>query len=194
MSVIYVPWEPPDRFKTALPPNLVLLLLDRYFTKGQRILDPFAGSRTIEMIASKLGIEVVSTDILWGIDCRSLPFKDCEFDGILTHPPYYKAVKFSEDPRDLSNATSYDEFLYGMHLCMKEMARVVKPKSFIVIIIGDYRSRGAFIPVHADVIKLAENIGLKIVEILVWARVGFKVNYWKKWSMSHDYVLAFVKP
>jgi len=193
MSIIKLPWERRRKFKAALPLNLCLLLVDRYFKAGDKLIDPFAGSKAFEEAAKKLGVSVVSVDILWGVDARNLPFRDGEFDGCVTHPPYWKGVRFSDDPRDLSNARSYEEYLEGLGKCVSEIHRVVKLNSFFVCVVGDYRKKGRLYPIHADLIKVAEERGFMLYELLIWARdkmanvSAMNLPY----SMTHDYILIF---
>ena len=195
MSVIDVPYLPGERgFKTQLEHSLCLILLDRYFKRGDRLIDPFAGSRAVEKAAARLGIEVVSTDIAEGIDCRNLPFEDEEFDGCLTHPPYWKSVEFTRNPGDLSRCKTYDVFLEELGKCFKEISRVLKPNSKFILIIGDCRRKGKYHPLHADAIKIAENIGFKLYEILIFNRKKVRLPFQSPYMLSHDYILAFEKP
>jgi len=194
MSVISVPHIPREKpYKTGLPPALCLLILDKYFKSGMRILDPFAGSREIERQGRKLGIEVVSTDIKEGVNCMNLPFEDSTFDGCFTHPPYWNSVKFTDDPRDLSRAKNYEAFLEMLKQCFREIHRVLKPNAFFTVIIGDRRVKGKLYPIHTDTIKIAEEVGFTLYDILIAERHRVKLPFKSPFMLAHDYIITFRK-
>ena len=61
----------------------------------------------------ELGIACCSDDIRAGFDaCAPGTFPEAiRFDFIWAHPPYWRQKRYTEDPRDLSNAPSLAAFL-----------------------------------------------------------------------------------
>ena len=59
-------------------------------------------------------------------------------DMIMTSPPYHNLRVYSNDPHDLSNCESYDEYYYMLGLVIAECERVLKPGGKFVIEFEDY--------------------------------------------------------
>jgi DNA modification methylase len=65
---------------------------------------------------------------------------------VIMHPPYFDIIKFSDDPRDLCNATSVQEFLAAMGTVVEGARAVLDPGRYLVLVIGDKYARGEWIP------------------------------------------------
>ena len=48
-------------------------------------------------------------------------------DLVITSPPYHNLRVYSNDPSDLSNCESYEEYYYLLGLVIAECERVLKP-------------------------------------------------------------------
>lgn len=48
-------------------------------------------------------------------------------DMIITSPPYHNLRVYSNDPCDLSNCESYEEYYYLLSLVIAECERILKP-------------------------------------------------------------------
>lgn len=59
-------------------------------------------------------------------------------DMIMTSPPYHNLRVYSNDPCDLSNCESYEEYYYLLELVIKECERVLKPGGKFVMQYEDY--------------------------------------------------------
>lgn len=59
-------------------------------------------------------------------------------DMVITSPPYHNLRVYSNDPSDLSNCESYEEYYYLLGLVIEECARVLKPGGKFVIQYEDY--------------------------------------------------------
>lgn len=57
---------------------------------------------------------------------------------IVTSPPYHNLRVYSNDPSDLSNCESYEEYYYLLGLVIEECHRVLKPSGKFVIQFEDY--------------------------------------------------------
>lgn len=73
-------------------------------------------------------------------DClKELPKLEAEsVDLIVTSPPYHNLRVYSNDPSDLSNCETYEEYYYLLSLTIKECHRVLKPGGKFVIQFEDY--------------------------------------------------------
>ncbi len=73
-------------------------------------------------------------------DCmKELPKLQPEsVDLIITSPPYHNLRVYSNDPADISNCESYEEYYYLLGLVVEECHRVLKPGGKFVIQFEDY--------------------------------------------------------
>lgn len=73
-------------------------------------------------------------------DClKELKKMDAEsVDLVITSPPYHNLRVYSNDPSDLSNCESYEEYYYLLGLVIAECERVLKPGGKFVIQFEDY--------------------------------------------------------
>ena len=68
-----------------------------------------------------------------------LPIRDDEsVDLIITSPPYHNLRVYSNDPCDLSNCETYEEYYYLLGLVIAECARVLKPGAKFCMQFEDY--------------------------------------------------------
>jgi len=195
LSVIKFPYEPRSGpRKAVLDEALVATILLRLANREWLIADPMAGERTIEKVGKRLGFTVVSSDIAEGMDARKLDFKDEAVDCIFTHPPYWRATRYTDDPRDLSNAESYNGFLAGLKECLAEFHRILKPNGQLILVIGDYRERKRFYPIHADALVKAREVEFEPTAIWIHEISASGTSFiGTKYMMSHDYVLIMRK-
>lgn len=73
-------------------------------------------------------------------DClKELPKIEPEsVDCLITSPPYHNLRVYSNDPADLSNCESYEEYYYLLGLVIEECYRVLKPGGKFIIQFEDY--------------------------------------------------------
>jgi len=196
MSVLRLPYEPRRAPRKAiLDEGLVAIILLHLAERDWLIIDPMAGERTIEKVGRRLGYTIISSDIREGVDARQLTFlQDCSVDMVFTHPPYWKATRYSDNPRDLSNARTYEDYIEGLSECMREFHRVLKPKGRVVLVIGDYRRKKRLYPIHADVIVEARKIGFDLKAIWIHEVSASGTPFiGTEFMMGHDYILVFEK-
>ena len=63
---------------------------------------------------------------------------DESIDMIMTSPPYHNLRVYSNDPHDLSNCESYEEYYYMLELVIAECSRVLKSGGKFVMQFEDY--------------------------------------------------------
>lgn len=115
--------------------------------------------------ASRGTANAVTSDIRLG-DARNLRWlEDSCVQLIVTHPPYWNAVKISSLDADMSNCDddSYVEFLKNMRLVLSECLRVLQPDRVAGFLIGDLTRKVAGVtrmfPLHSDLISIAQELG-----------------------------------
>lgn len=210
-----------------IPRNIIL----RYSQEGDMVLDQFAGGGTTLVEAKLLNRNIIGVDIndvalkrckekvnfeyekangsvyIRKGDARRLSFvSDQSIDLICTHPPYADMIKYSKDlsldiPEDLSNF-GVISFLEEMKKVANECYRVLKKGKFCAILMGDTRKNGHMIPMSFDVMKLFEDSGFKLKELIIKQQHNCRATgYWRTNSIkynflliAHEYLFVFRKP
>ena len=142
-------------------------LIYRWFSRdGDTILDPFAGGCVRGVVASVLGRKYVGIDLnVHQVEANISQFNDLqdrytnlagnaswyygdseialsclpEADMVFTCPPYYNLERYTNDSRDLSNQSSYAEFLHKYTSILCKAAKCLKDNSFFVIVVSEVR-------------------------------------------------------
>ena len=124
-------------------------------------------------------------------DARNLDFiPDESIDLICTHPPYADIIKCSENiPEDLSHCKVKD-FIEQMKPVAAECFRVLKKDKFCAVLMGDTRQKGHMIPVSFDVMKVFQDAGFKLKELIIKEQHNCKATgYWKTNSVKYNFLL-----
>lgn len=107
--------------------ELARRLVDEYTTPGQWVLDPMAGCGTVPIIAADMGRKSAGVELeaqyitnhTCNGDTFSLPFRDGQFDAIITSPPYGEAIGRAGD-RDIQKTIAakdrYEQRRFGKSL------------------------------------------------------------------------------
>jgi DNA (cytosine-5-)-methyltransferase len=194
-----------------IPRNLLL----RYSQEGDLVLDQFAGGGTTLVEAKLLNRNIIGVDIndvalerckekidfdyeaakgsveLHKGDARNLDFiSDDSIDFVCTHPPYANIIKYSEGIEgDLSQLT-VPEFLEEMKLVASESYRVLKKGRFCAILMGDTRQKGHMVPMAFDVMRIFEEAGFKLKELIIKEQHNCRATgYWKTNSIKYNFLL-----
>ena len=194
-----------------IPRNILL----RYSKEGDLILDQFVGGGTTLVEAKLLKRNIIGVDIndaaltrckekiafkheradgkvlLYKGDARNLDFiSDESIDLICTHPPYANIIQYSEDiPGDLSRL-KVNDFLKEMRDVATESYRVLKKGKFCAVLMGDTRRKGHMIPMSFDVMRIFENTGFKLKELIIKEQHNCKATgYWKTNSVKYNFLL-----
>lgn len=193
-----------------IPRNIIL----RYSEQGDLVLDQFAGGGTTLVEAKLLNRNVVGIDanpdalerckekcdfkrdncgtvhIKLG-DARNIDFlPDESVDLICTHPPYANIIQYSEDIENDLSHLKVPEFLEEMKKVAAESYRVLKSGKFCAILMGDTRQKGHMVPMSFDVMKIFQDTGFKLKEIIIKEQHNCKATgYWKTNSIKYNFLL-----
>ncbi len=92
---------------------------------------------------------------------------DESIDLICTHPPYADIIKYSDGiDGDLSQLKVKD-FLEEMKKVAAESYRVLKKDKFCAVLMGDTRQKGCMIPMSFGVMRIFEDVGFKLKELII---------------------------
>jgi hypothetical protein len=179
--------------------NLIRDLL-RYF-QPQRVFDPMTGSGTCRDVCHELGIECLSTDLKRGHDaCKGVSLMPAWFDFIWVHPPYWRQKIYSLDPRDLSRAKTFEEFLLRYETFLRHCAEQLAPGGKLAVLMGDYCDREiGFVPLTFSTKRLAFAAGLRqhctdIIRFSHGASSSRKIYCSSFIPGLHDVCMIFEKP
>jgi DNA modification methylase len=131
---------------------------------------------------------------------------DASVDMVATDPPYNPQLKLTmsggalaerfanrrtdyamvtDDPADLANSASYDEYLERMGRLFGELRRVLKPRRYAVVIVRDAYQDGRYRFVASDLAARAAPAGLVAKGDLIWYQAGTRLR-------PYGYPRAFV--
>ncbi len=133
----------------------------KYF-KPRSVLDPMTGSGTCRDVCRELSIPVTSFDLKSGDDAGN---SDCyeslgKYDFIWLHPPYWRMIRYGDDPRCLSQAPTLEAFLDDFRKVIVNCRNVLSPRGRLTILIGGYCDRGRQVPLPVLTTILAMEEGL----------------------------------
>lgn len=193
-----------------IPRNLIL----RYSQEGDMILDQFAGGGTTLIEAKLLNRNIIGVDInpqaveicKQAIDfeylpcgnvyirqgnAQNLPFiKSASIDLIATHPPYADIIKYSDDIDGDLSRLNVKNFLEAMKPVAEECYRVLKKNKFCAVLMGDTREKGCMIPMSFDVMKIFQDAGFTLKELIIKEQHNCKATgYWKANSIKYNFLL-----
>ena len=194
-----------------IPRNILL----RYSKENDKVLDQFAGGGTTLVEAKLLSRNIIGLDVndvalercrektnfevegangkvcIRKADARNLYFiEDESIDLICTHPPYANIIEYSKDiPEDLS-LLKVKDFLEEMKKVASESYRVLKTDKFCAILMGDTRQKGHMIPMSFEVMKIFQDAGFKLKELIIKQQHNCRATgYWKTNSVKYNFLL-----
>ena len=179
----------------------------------------------IELTRERIRTEV--RDMFSSADCQEvlegdarqlLPrITDESVDFVVTSPPYWAILKkedhkvrqerianglstdYGNDPRDLGQISSYDEFLRELTGIFSECRRVLRPGKFMAIVVSDFRDKSHYIMFHADLAQSLEAVGLEVRGLKVLYQrhkrvfpYGYPYSYVP--NIHHQYILILQRP
>ncbi len=194
-----------------IPRNIML----RYSKENDLVLDQFAGGGTTLVEAKLLNRNIIGVDVndvalercrekidfehegangkvqLCKGDARNLDFiKDESIDLICTHPPYADIIHYSEDIEEDLSLLKVKDFLEEMKKVATESYRILKKDKFCAVLMGDTRQKGHMIPMSFDVMKIFQDAGFRLKELVIKEQHNCRATgYWKTNSVKYNFLL-----
>ena len=124
-------------------------------------------------------------------DARNLDFiPDDSIDLICTHPPYANIIKYSDGIENDLSQLKVKDFLKEMKKVASESYRVLKKDKFCAVLMGDTRQKGYMIPMSFEVMRIFEDAGFKLKELIIKEQHNCKATgYWKTNSVKYNFLL-----
>jgi hypothetical protein len=85
----------------------------------------------------------------------------------ILHPPYHDIIHFSDDPRDLSNSPSIEEFLRLIGRVVENVAPALDRGRYLALVIGDKYARGEWSPLGFMAMNEVQQHGFLLKSIVV---------------------------
>ena len=205
-------------------PVLCEIMYRWFCVDGGLIIDPFSGGSVRGIVASKLGYQYLGIDLSekqinenikqagtlnlkpeWLVgDSLNIDeiAKGKEADMIFSCPPYYDLEKYGDDPNDLSNKQTYQEFIKTYREIIKKSLALLKDDRFAVFVVGDIRDKeGVYRNFVSDTISAFVDAGVKLYNegILITSygsliiRIKQQFTKYRKLGKAHQNVLIFYK-
>lgn len=151
-------------------PQIVEQCIWRLTEEDNLVVDPMAGSGTTLDVCRRFNRKCISYDInppqnrsdIVRNDSRKIPLESSTVDMVFIHPPYWNLTYFTkaeEKLPDLSRAKDVDEFIDMLEEVFRECYRILKPRKFMCVLLGDLIREGKFVPLCRKTINMAERIG-----------------------------------
>lgn len=134
-------------------------------------------------------IPQVINDDSFNIDNYNLPACDMVF----TCPPYWNLETYYAGNGDLSAISNYDDFLVRYKSIMQKAIDLLKPMKFMVVVVGDFRQGGVYIPFHSDNIQVFRDIKeITLHDIIVIQSVTFDIANFRFGGFAKSHIVAKV--
>ena len=128
---------------------------------------------------------------------------DVPYNMLFTCPPYYNLERYTDDPRDLSRMSTYQNFLYKYRQILERSVSLLRNNSFIVIVVSEIRDpHGKMYGFVPDTIKIFQDMPNVSYynEVILYnnpgslpLRAGKYFNQSRKLGRTHQNVLIFWK-
>ena len=159
-------------------------ILDLYVSKGSTIADVTYGKGVFWRHVPDERYEVLATDIQTGVDCRDLPYEDCEIDCVVLDPPYMHSPggtahgtqpPFEEHYRNngSGNRTTrkYHEAVLDLYREAGEEAhRVLRDRGVLIVKCQDEVCSNRQRFTHVEIMKMYDDIGYVAEDLFVVVR------------------------
>lgn len=141
--------------------GLLIRDLLRYY-RPRTVFDPMAGSGTCQDVCDELGVSCKCFDLKGGFDAADTAnYRNLsDIDFIWLHPPYWRMIHYSDDPRCLSTAPTLANFFERFRVVLRNCIGVLAPEGRIAILIGDWRHQGQYLGLPFRTFNAAVREGL----------------------------------
>jgi hypothetical protein len=172
--------------------------------KCQSVFDPSEGGGTVRDVVSginqylKKDINYEGRDLRQGWDVLTGHLPEKQYDLVWYHPPYWDMIRYSEDPKDLSNTPTIEAFESILNQSIERLYQTVRPGGIMAVLIGDKRKFGQYYALFRTLL-MNEKIGqLKSIIIKIQHncrsdRVAYEQSNPYMIPIKHEYCLIFQK-
>ena len=130
--------------------------------------------------------------------------KSRSIDLIITHPPYFKIINYSQGriKNDLSTINRLETFLKEISKAATELFRVLKNDCYCAILIGDTRKHSHYVPLSYYFLNIFLKTGFILKEEIIKLQHNCRrSSYWQNkiknynfYLIKHEHLFVFRKP
>lgn len=195
------PWGD-SRYRGNCSGHLVKDLILRFNCRS--VFDPAEGSGTVRDVVSGINkhlrknIAYAGRDLRNGWDILTGELPEKQFDLVFYHPPYWDIIRYSNDPQDLSNCPTLEDFEFKLNRSVERLFHVLKPGGIMAILIGDKRRDGNYYGLFRSLLT-NQNIGklrgliIKVQHNCMSDRRHYQSQNPFLIPIKHEYCLVFQK-
>jgi tRNA G10 N-methylase Trm11 len=150
-------------------------ILELYVHEGSVIADVTYGKGVFWQQVDVSKYDLQATDLITGIDCRSLPYDDASIDALVLDLPYMhggEGIKASINDCYRNANTSHESVIRLYAGGIVEAARVLRKKGIIIVKCQDEIESGKQRLSHMEIINLLNLFGFEIVDLFVLTQHG----------------------
>jgi hypothetical protein len=195
------PWGD-SRYRGNCSGHLVKDLILRF--KCQSVFDPAEGSGTVKDVVAgineylKRNIDYEGRDLRDGWDILSGALPEKQFDMVFYHPPYWDIVRYSDDPKDLSNCPTFEDFELKLIGSVERLFQALKPGGVLAVLIGDKRKDGKYYALFRSLLmnKSIGQLRAILIKVQYNCRSDRKAYHTQNpflIPIKHEYCLVFQK-
>jgi hypothetical protein len=174
-------------------------------------LNPEVATRAEELVRQERIRNSMRTEIVTG-DARTIDAQRIvhavgakQVQLLIMHPPYHDIISFSEDDKDLSNASSTEEFLKMFGQVLDNIGPVLERGRYFALVIGDKYSKGEWVPLGFQCMSavLERDYSLKSIVVKNFEETRAKRDQKQLWRyralvggfyiFKHEYIFIFKK-
>jgi len=182
--------------------HLVKDLIIRF--KCNSVFDPSEGGGTVRDVVAginqylKKDIKYEGRDLRQGWDILTGQLPEKQYDLVWYHPPYWDIIRYSENPKDLSNTPTIREFESTLNRSIERLYQTVRPGGVMAVLIGDKRKFGQYYALFRTLL-MNEKIGqLKAIIIKIQHNCRSDQRTYEQSNpflipIKHEYCLIFQK-
>lgn len=135
-----------------------------------------------------------------------IDMKAKKVDLVMSHPPYWDIIKFTDKPYDLSNIAALNDFLDAFELSVRNIWDSIKKNGHFVLVAGDIYRDGAVVPLAFLMMeRIRNNFKSWLKGIVIKDMVGNRAKLgteaiWRyralkngTYLFKHEYVFVFRK-
>jgi site-specific DNA-methyltransferase (adenine-specific) len=98
---------------------------------------------------------------------------------IVTSPPYWDLKNYKNN-RQIGLGQSYEEYLEKINTIIKESERTLMPGRYFALVIGTRVSDGELKHIPLDIIKIFDDLGMKLKKEFIWIKPKGTQGLWQR--------------
>lgn len=158
----------------------------RLLTENKQSIAPRNATITLHLQDSRNMLEQVQSESI---------------DFCITSPPFYDLKYYGDEPEQLGRARLYSDFIYSLGKIAHSCFTALKRGKYIAWEVNDFRRDGIFHLYHADVIRMFQQVGFTIHDVIIvdygasfLSSFLSDVEHNKIMPKQHSYIIIGYKP